>query len=101
MTGASGGVGCTSLAVNLGTTLAQISGQETILVDLDLMLGSVDACLDIITDTSLLGLVQNIDRLDLTLLKRRWSGTPRGSTSCRTRWRWRTPPRSSPRCFAG
>ena len=70
VTAAAGGVGCTSLAVNLATTLAKISSHEIVLVDFDLMLGSVDACLDIIPDHSLLGVVQNIDRLDLTLLKR-------------------------------
>ena len=40
------------------------------LADFDLMLGSLDACLDIIPDQTLQGVVQNIDRLDLTLLKR-------------------------------
>jgi pilus assembly protein CpaE len=70
ITGASGGVGCTSLAVNLGTTLAKASQHEAILADFDLLFGSVDACLDIIPDQSLQGVIQNIDRLDLTLLKR-------------------------------
>ena len=68
--GAAGGVGCTTVAVNLAATLAKTSGHETILVDFDLMLGSVDACLDIMTESTLQGLVQSIDRLDLTLLKR-------------------------------
>jgi pilus assembly protein CpaE len=70
VTAASGGVGCTSLAVNLGTTLAKTSPHESVLVDFDLMFGSVDACLDLVTDNTLQGIVQNIDRLDLTLLKR-------------------------------
>ncbi len=70
ITGAAGGVGCTSLAVNLGSTLAKTSGSEVVLADFDLMLGSVDACLDIITNQTLQGIVQNVDRLDLTLLKR-------------------------------
>jgi pilus assembly protein CpaE len=70
ITGASGGVGCTSLAVNLGTTLAKSSPHEALLADFDLLCGSVDACLDIIPDQSLQGILQNIDRLDLTLLKR-------------------------------
>src|SRR4051794_27091074 len=70
ITGASGGVGCTSLAVNLATTLAKSSAQETILADFDLLFGSVDACLDIIPDQTLQGVLQSIDRLDLTLLKR-------------------------------
>ena len=70
ITGASGGVGCTSLAVNLATTLAKASPHEAILADFDLLFGSVDACLDIIPDQSLQSIIQNIDRLDLTLLKR-------------------------------
>src|SRR5262249_43406093 len=70
VTGASGGVGCTSLAVNLATTLAKASTHETILADFDLLFGSVDACLDIIPDQTLQSVLQRIDRLDLTLLKR-------------------------------
>src|SRR5262249_8147549 len=70
VTGAAGGIGCTTLAVNLATTLAKGSSEEVVLVDFDLMLGSVDACLDIMPDHTLQGVIQNIDRLDLTLLKR-------------------------------
>jgi pilus assembly protein CpaE len=70
VTGAAGGVGCTSLAVNLATSLASSKEHETILLDFDLMFGSVDACLDIIPDNTLYNVVQNFDRLDLTLLKR-------------------------------
>lgn len=70
VTGAAGGVGCTSLAVNLATSLAASREHETILLDFDLMFGSVDACLDIIPDNTIFNVVQNIDRLDLTLLKR-------------------------------
>jgi pilus assembly protein CpaE len=71
VTGASGGIGCTTLTVNLATTLAKMSSQhEVILADFDLMFGSTDACLDIIPDHTLIEVVQNIDRLDVTLLKR-------------------------------
>jgi pilus assembly protein CpaE len=70
VTGAAGGVGCTSLAVNLATSLAASREHETILLDFDLMFGSVDACLDIIPDNTVYNVVQNFDRLDLTLLKR-------------------------------
>lgn len=70
VTGAAGGIGCTTLAVNIATTLARSPEQETVLADFDLMLGSVDACLDIIPDQNLQGVIQNIDRLDTTLLKR-------------------------------
>src|SRR5262245_51782552 len=52
VTGAAGGVGCTSLAVNLATSLASSGEGETILLDFDLMFGSVDACLDIIPDNT-------------------------------------------------
>jgi pilus assembly protein CpaE len=70
LTGAAGGVGSTSLAVNLATSLAAARENETILLDFDLMFGSVDACLDIIPDHTLYNVIQNLDRLDLTLLKR-------------------------------
>ncbi len=70
VTGAAGGVGSTTLAVNLATTLASCKNQEAILLDLDLMFGAVDACLDITPDHTLSHVVQNFDRLDLTLLKR-------------------------------
>jgi pilus assembly protein CpaE len=70
VTGAAGGVGCTSLAVNLATSLAASREFETILLDFDLMFGSVDACLDIIPDNTLYNVIQSFDRLDLTLLKR-------------------------------
>jgi pilus assembly protein CpaE len=68
--GAAGGVGTTTIAVNLATTLAANKKQEVLLLDLDLMFGSVDACLDIITDHTLTNVIQNFERLDLMLLKR-------------------------------
>ncbi len=78
VTGAAGGVGCTSVAVNLATSLAASNEHETILLDFDLMFGSVDACLDIIPDNTLFNVVQNFDRLDLTLLKRSMIRHPSG-----------------------
>ena len=68
--GAAGGVGCTTLAVNVAAALAATKEQETILLDLDLLFGSVDACLDITPDHTLFHVLQNFERLDLTLLKR-------------------------------
>jgi pilus assembly protein CpaE len=68
--GVSGGVGCTTLAVNLATTLAKNPDQTVVLADFDLLLGAVDTCLDIIPDQTLLEVSQSVDRLDLTLLKR-------------------------------
>lgn len=70
ITGAAGGVGCTSLAVNLATILAKNSDQSVALADFDLLLGSVDTCLDIIADHTLLEVARDVDRVDLTLLKR-------------------------------
>ncbi|MBX6314675.1 MAG: AAA family ATPase [Isosphaeraceae bacterium] len=70
ITGATGGIGCTTLAINLGAILARSPGSSVALADFDLLLGAVDACLDIIPDHTVLEVAQNIDRLDLTLLKR-------------------------------
>jgi pilus assembly protein CpaE len=60
----------TSVAVNLGTSLAASKEQETILLDLDMVFGSVDAALDIVTDHTLYTVLQSFERLDATLLKR-------------------------------
>ena len=68
--GATGGVGTTSLAVNLGCALAQDERNSVALVDLDLCLGDADVFLDTIPDYSLVDVAQNITRLDFALLKR-------------------------------
>ncbi len=68
--GATGGVGSTSLAVNLGCVLAQEPRNSVVLVDLDLSLGDADIFLDTIPDYTLVDVAQNITRLDFTLLKR-------------------------------
>jgi pilus assembly protein CpaE len=70
VTGASGGVGVTSVAVNLAAAVAAAKEQETLLLDLDMVFGSVDAALDIVTDQTLSSVLQNFERLDATLLKR-------------------------------
>lgn len=68
--GASGGVGCTSLAVNLGCLLAANPENSVVLVDLDLAIGDADVFLDTIPDYSLIDVTENIARLDFQLLKR-------------------------------
>ena len=68
--GSRGGVGCTSLAVNLGCTLAQTPGQGVALIDLDLALGDADVALDLMPDYTLADVALNIDRLDMQFLKR-------------------------------
>ena len=68
--GTTGGVGCTTLAVNIAASLAKASEHEAVLVDFDLLLGSVDSSLDIMSKQTILEVAQDVDRLDLTLLKR-------------------------------
>ncbi|OYW20061.1 MAG: pilus assembly protein CpaE, partial [Planctomycetales bacterium 12-60-4] len=68
--GASGGVGCTSLAINLGCCLAQTPGRSVAIIDLDLALGDADVWLDIIPDYTIQDVADNITRLDFSLLKR-------------------------------
>ncbi len=68
--GASGGVGCTSLGVNLGCMLATNPGNTVCLVDLDLAIGDADVFLDAIPEFSLIDVTQNVSRLDFQLLKR-------------------------------
>lgn len=68
--GASGGVGCTSIAVNLGCILAANPQNTVALVDLDLAIGDADVFLDTIPDYSLIDVTQNVSRLDFQLLKR-------------------------------
>ena len=68
--GATGGVGSTSLAVNLGCELAKNPDNNVVLIDLDLTLGDADVYLDTIPEYTLTDVSQNISRLDLTLLKR-------------------------------
>src|ERR1017187_3076719 len=70
VTGAAGGVGSTTVAVNLAASLGSSKEHETILVDLDLIFGAVDAYLDLESVHTLTHVVQSFDRLDLTLLKR-------------------------------
>jgi pilus assembly protein CpaE len=68
--GTIGGVGTTSLAVNLGCALARNERNSVALVDLDLCLGDADVFLDTIPDYTLVDVAQNVTRLDFTLLKR-------------------------------
>lgn len=68
--GSCGGVGCTSLAVNLGCILAANPENSVALVDLDLAIGDADVFLDTMPDYSLVDVTQNIARLDFQLLKR-------------------------------
>ena len=68
--GAIGGVGTTSLAVNLGCAIARSPKNSVALIDLDLCLGDADVFLDAIPDYTLVDVAQNIARLDFSLLKK-------------------------------
>jgi pilus assembly protein CpaE len=68
--GAAGGVGCTSLGINLGCILAQNPKNSVAIIDLDLALGDADVWLDIIPDYTIQDVAENITRLDYSLLKR-------------------------------
>jgi len=68
--GAAGGVGSTSLAVNLGCVLARDTQNSVALIDLDLTLGDADVFLDTIPEYTLVDVAENISRLDFSLLKR-------------------------------
>lgn len=68
--GSRGGVGCTSIAVNLGANLAVDKNNSVALIDLDLALGDADVALDLIPDYTLYDVAVNIDRLDMAFLKR-------------------------------
>ncbi|MEM0925603.1 MAG: AAA family ATPase, partial [Planctomycetota bacterium] len=67
--GATGGVGTTSAAVNLGCIFASDSRNSVALIDLDMALGDADVFLDAIPDYTLADVVQNVSRLDIQLLK--------------------------------
>ncbi len=67
---ASGGVGSTSIAVNMAVSLAQNPERSVVLVDLDLALGDADIFLDLMAEYTLLDVAQNIGRLDLALLRK-------------------------------
>jgi len=68
--GAAGGVGSTSLAVNLASILAAAPDRSVVLVDLDVTLGDADVYLDMNHEYTLADLTQNISRLDSELLRR-------------------------------
>ena len=70
VTGAAGGIGCSTVAVNLATSLARISRRDTVIADFDLLVGSLEECLGVIPDNSLEGMIRNIDDMDTVLLKR-------------------------------
>lgn len=68
--GSSGGVGSTSLAVNIGCALAADESNSVALVDLDMAVGDADVFLDAIPDYTLVDVAENVSRLDFSLMKK-------------------------------
>lgn len=73
--GSRGGVGTTSLAVNLAATMSVMApdpGNGVALVDLDLALGDADIALEVngMDNISIADLARNIERLDMSFLRR-------------------------------
>ena len=70
--GSRGGVGTTTLAVNLAATLAADPTNAVALIDLDLTLGDADIALEVngLENISIADLARNIERLDMNFLRR-------------------------------
>jgi pilus assembly protein CpaE len=70
--GSRGGVGTTTLAVNLAATLAADPANAVALIDLDLTLGDADIALEVngLENISIADLARNIERLDMNFLRR-------------------------------
>jgi pilus assembly protein CpaE len=68
--GSRGGIGCTTVAVNLGCTLAADPNNSVVLLDLDLAMGDADVYLDVMADHTIADLAMNIERLDMNFIKR-------------------------------
>lgn len=67
--GAKGGVGSTTVAVNLATALRRASSKPTLLIDLHLAHGDAAVFLGVEPRFSVLDAIENIHRLDETYLK--------------------------------
>ena len=68
--GAKGGDGVTTLACNFAVSLAQESGQNTLLIDLDLPLGDAALNLGVVAEYSTINALQNAGRLDSSFLSK-------------------------------
>ncbi len=70
--GSRGGVGTTTLGVNLAATLAADPNNSVAVVDLDLALGDADIAIEVngMENISIADLARNIERLDMNFLKR-------------------------------
>ena len=69
VTGAGGGVGCTTIAVNVASNLTKLSRRDTVIADFDLLLGSLEECLAVVPDKTIETVVRDLDGLDPAVLK--------------------------------
>jgi pilus assembly protein CpaE len=65
-----GGVGCTTIAINLAVALKTVTGTPAILVDADLRFGDIDTALNITPASSIATLLPELDEMDNELLDR-------------------------------
>jgi pilus assembly protein CpaE len=78
MLGAKGGVGGTTLAVNLATSMTLVSKEPTLLIDLHPAYGDAAVFLGVEPRFTVADALENIDRLDSTYLRSLIAPTPAG-----------------------
>ena len=78
LVGAKGGVGGTTVAVNLATSMTLVSKEPTLLIDLHPAYGDAAVFLGVDPRFSVADALENIDRLDATYLKSLIASTPAG-----------------------
>ncbi|MCH8066047.1 MAG: P-loop NTPase [Chloroflexi bacterium] len=67
--GAKGGIGKTTIATNLATSLARMTDANVVLVDMDTRFGDVAIMMDVAVDSSIADLGRRIDELDRDSIK--------------------------------